>query len=63
MNIFIARSPAPAFCCGISNDKKILNKGVEVELESVYCQSSGLYLMIEEEIGDFVVLGCGPATW
>lgn len=36
MNRFIARSPAPAFCCGISNDKEILNKGAGGGLGAVF---------------------------
>lgn len=57
---FIARSPAPAFCFGISNDKKMLKKG---RCGGRFCRSSGFYLLVEEEIGDFVVLYCGLAAW
>lgn len=61
MNRFIARSPAPAFCFPISNDKKMTNKRGQGKGWKLICPS-GHCLLIEEEIGDFVFL-CRPAAW
>lgn len=44
MNRFKAKSPAPAFCFGISNDKKMSDKGVGKKLEADFALLQGFVL-------------------